>query len=592
MKTFDEILLEVDNPGRYIGGEYGQCDTSKNYDLTFCLAFPDIYEIGMSNLGIKILYYILNNDPNVLCERAFAPWVDMGDALKENSIELFSLETRRKLKDFDILGFSIQYEMSYTNILYMLDLANIPFYSTQRGDSYPILFAGGPCTANPEPFADFFDVICIGDGEEANLKFAKLVRKFKGNKKKILIEAKKIDGLYVPSLCKRKDDICQDIVTKAVVKDLDAAEFPLKIIVPNIKVVHDRPVVELFRGCYAGCRFCQACFFYRPIRQRSYKNVLKIIDTLISNTGYDEIGLSSLSTGDYAELQELLKELPSLAEQLKIKVQIPSLRLDSYDSSLSNLSRSSSITFAPEAGTQRLRDIINKNITDEDINNTIIQAIKNNSRSLKLYFMIGHPTETDEDLDGIVEICQRIKNLYFKLTNKKNLNITVSTAVFIPKPVTPFQWVEQISLDEMHYKQRYLFEKLKKIKNVSYNWHDANTSFIEAVLARGDKKLSKLIEEAYNFGARFDAWGDKFDVNNWYEAAKKLSIDLAAYTKAIPLNKKLPWSFIDFGVSEQYLCKEYEKALKGKTTRFCKQSCNACGANKYVSCALHKRQEG
>lgn len=591
MKNLDSILLNVENPGRYIGGEFGICDIKKNYDLTFCIAFPDIYEIGMSNLGIKILYNILNSNQHILCERVFAPWVDMGAMLRENDIELFSLETRRSLRDFDILGFSIQYEMAYTNILYMLELSNIPFYAKERDESFPLLIAGGPCTANPEPFAEFFDIICVGDGEEVSLKVADIVRKNKGNKTKILEECKKIEGIYVPSLCVAKEGICQEKVKKAIVKNLDLATFPAKMIVPNIKIVHDRPVVELFRGCYAGCRFCQACFFYRPIRNRSFQTVLKLIENLIKSSGYEEIGISSLSTGDYCEISELLYVLPKLAKQLNIKVQIPSLRLDSYDASLSKLGRSSSITFAPEAGTQRLRDVINKNITDEDIDITIKNAISNKCRSFKLYFMIGLPTETDADLDGIVEICERINRLYVDLTGKKNINITVSVAVFVPKPVTPFQWVKQIGLDEMIYKQNYLYQKFKKIKNVSYNWHDSKTSFIEAVLARGDRKLAKLIEKAYQKGAMFDSWGDKFDIKYWSDAAKDIGIDLDAYVVERDLDAVLPWNFIDFGVSQKYLKNEYIKALDGLTTEGCKFDCNRCGANKLAKCSQHIKCE-
>ncbi len=587
MKELDEILLKVENPGRYIGGEFGICDVKKDYDVTFCIAFPDIYEIGMSNLGIKILYDILNKDPHVLCERVFAPWPDMGDELKKNKIELFSLETRRRLKDFDILGFSIQFEMAYTNILYMLELANIPFYSKDRDESYPLLFAGGPCTANPEPFADFFDVICIGDGEEVNLKVSNIVRKYKGNKSKILQECKKIEGVYVPSLCSLKNGICQDRVKKAVVKDLDLAPFPENMIVPNIKIVHDRPVVELFRGCYAGCRFCQACFFYRPIRKRSSETVLKLIENIVKNSGYEEIGISSLSTGDYPEIEKLICSLPNLASKLNVSVQIPSLRLDSYNEELSKLTRSSGITFAPEAGTQRLRDVINKNITDEDINYTIKTAIINQCKSFKLYFMIGLPTETDADLDGIVEICERINKLYFDLTKKKNVHITVSTAVFVPKPVSPFQWVGQIGIKEMTYKQNYLYQKFRKIKNISYNWHDSKTSFIEAVLARGDRNTSKLIEKAYQKGAIFDSWGDKFDIKYWLDAANDLGIDLNAYAGKRDLDSPLPWSFIDFGVTENYLKNEYKRSLKGLTTIGCNYDCNICGASKFARCSQH-----
>lgn len=583
-KSIEDILLEVQNPGRYIGGEFGSVDITRPYDFTFCLVFPDIYEIGMSNLGLKILYDILNKEENILCERAYAPWIDMGKAMFENNIELFSLETKRKLKDFDILGFSIQYEMAYTNILYMLDLANIPFYAKDRDDSFPILFAGGPCTANPEPFADFFDIICIGDGEEVNLAVAKIARKYRNNKSKILEECKKIKGVYIPSLSKMEDGVCIEHVEKAVVKDLDRVSFPTKIIVPNIKIVHDRPVVELFRGCYAGCRFCQACFFYRPIRVREHDTVIDYVQQLIKNTGYDEVGLSSLSTGDYINIEDLVEKLGDFATKNKIRLQLPSLRLDTYNNKISRFSRQSSLTFAPEAGTQRLRNVINKNITDEDIEKTIVESARQGYRSIKLYFMIGHPTETEMDLDGIAAICHLINRKYKEITGKRDLSISLSAAVFVPKPLTPFQWVEQISREEIDHRQTYLRQKLRYIKNVSYKWHDMHTSFIEAVFARGDRALSKLIVQAYINGAKFDGWGDQFNIDIWENSAKTLNISLEDYVRERDIEERLPWDFIDFGVSKDYLLKEYKKAMNGETTDSCMYKCNNCGANTKSKC--------
>lgn len=586
MNAIDRILLSVEKPARYVGGEYNQPDCTKPHKVSFCLAFPDLYEVGMSNLGIKILYDILNRDPDVVCERCFTPWVDMGKALSEQGIPLFSLETRRPLKDFDLLGFSIQYELALTNVLYMLDLAGIPFFPAERSEDDPILFAGGPCTANPEPFAPFFDLICIGDGEEVNLAVAKIVAKYKGNRRKILEECQKIDGIYAPSLTETENGICITPVKKAVVKNLDAAPFPTAPLVPNIEVTHDRPVVELYRGCYAACRFCQACFFYRPVRVRSQERILTYAKELIASTGADELGISSLSSGDYPDICGLLRHLHPLAEREKVKLQLPSLRLDSYSEELTGDSRRGSLTFAPEAGTQRLRDVINKNITEEDVDHTMRLAFGQGYRAVKLYFMIGLPTEWDEDLLGIAALAAKIRKIYIEVTGKRDLTITVSTSMFVPKPLTPFQWAEQIGVEEMKRRVSIVRAALRSVKGVNYNWHEETASMLEGVFARGDRALADVVVRAYRSGCRFDGWNEHFRYDLWMQAFADCGIDPFRYTAAQAEDKVFAWDFIDFGVKKSFLLKEWRRALCGEKGESCKFGCKGCGANRYAACKV------
>jgi radical SAM family uncharacterized protein len=510
----------------------------------------------------------------------------MGAELKKHSIELFSLETKTPLKEFDFLGFSLQYELIYTNILYMLELSKIPFLATERGDEYPVLIAGGPCSVNPEPYADFFDIISLGEGEDTISQIADVCIVNRGNKKAIIEECSKIPGVYVPSIHLERMK-GKKLVVKPVVKDLDIAPYPLSPIVPNLSVIHDRPVLELYRGCFSNCRFCQASFFYRPVRIKKPETLLKQAEALIKNTGCEELSLSSLSTGDYPFLEPFLKELIVLAENNKIQLQVPSLRLDSLSQELiSHTRKTSSLTFAPEAGTQRLRNVINKNITDEDIENTMKIAFNMGYRSVKLYFMIGLPTETDEDLLGIVEIIKRVKNLYFEFTKRRDINIHVSTAVFVPKPLTPFQWAGQISMREMKRRGQFLREEIKNIKGVKFNWSDERSSFLEAVFARGDKNLSKVIIKAYENGAKFDSWTDQMNFEAWEKSFKQCDINPMNYTKEIGYQELLPWEFIDFGVSDNYLKSEYEKSKLGITTEGCKRKCSGCGANKLAKCSV------
>ncbi len=576
--------MQVQKPSRYTGGEYNTPDMSKPHKIDFCLCFADIYEVGMSNLGMAILYDTLNRNKDIVAQRCFAPWTDMGDLLKKHNIPLMSLETRKPLKDFDMIGFSLQYEMSYTNILYMLDLAQIPFRAKDRKDGYPIIIAGGPCSVNPEPYADFFDIIYIGEGEQIDKNICELVIKYGNDKQKILSEATKIDGIYVPQFSKILDGKSITKVRKAIIKDLDNTPYPIKPLVPNTEIIHDRAIIELYRGCYAGCRFCQACFFYRPIRYRSKEKLLAYAKELLKNTGYDEISLSSLSSGDYQDVYELISSIKDIADNKNIKLQLPSLRLDSFTANLMKSSRKSSLTFAPEAGTQRLRDVINKNITDKDIDDAMRMAFEIGYSNIKLYFMLGLPTEAEEDILGIVEIIKRIRENYFQYTHKKNLTITLSTAMFIPKPLTPFQWVKQDNLETMLKKQTLLRRHLSNMKGVRYNWHDATLSILEGVFARGGRELSYLLESAYLNGCRFDGWSEHFDYDKWLEAMNTVGIKVEDYIRERTVNEVLPWDFIDFGVSKDYLITEYNKALLGQTTPSCKYTCQGCGAANLGSC--------
>ena len=582
-KKIDELLLSVEKPGRYVGGEWNVPDMAKPTRAKFCFCFPDIYEIGMSNLGLQILYDIINKHPDFIAERCYAPWPDMGAKLRENNIPLLSLETATPLKDFDMVGFSVQFELLYSNVLYMLDLAKIPYYAKDRGEEYPILCAGGPCAVNPEPFAPFFDCIIIGEGEEADLEMLKVVAdgKEKGlSKIEILKELKKIEGVYVPSLLEKGEK-----VVKAVIKDFENAPYPTKPLVPNIEIVHDRATLELYRGCASGCRFCQAGYYYRPIRERSADKCAEYGKKMVENTGFGEISLCSLSTSDYTGLMDLEKQLRPFIEEKKITLALPSLRLSSFTKEMAQSSRRSSLTFAPEAGTQRLRNVINKNVTDDEINN-IGRAFEAGYDNVKLYFMLGLPTETDEDILGIADICRRLRNLYIQIRKKKNLTISVSCSVFIPKPSTPFQWEGQISLDEMLRRQKLLRGALREIKGVSFSWHGAETSVLEVVLARGDKRLAPVILRAYELGAKFDSWSEHFSWDIWTQAFADCGVEMQDYIGEIPEDKELPWDFIDIGVSRKYLLGQRHLAYQAVTTKNCREGCNGCGANKLGRCTI------
>ena len=589
-----EILLKVEKPARYVGGEFNMPDMNKPCSTRLCLCFPEIYEIGMSNIGVRILYHLLNDMQGIVCERCFAPFVDMGEQLKANNIPLFSVDSGKPLSEFDIVGMSIGYELLYTNVLYMLDLAGIPFRAKDRQNgNYPLLIAGGPCVVNPEPFAEIFDAIMIGEGEKNLKEFTLLYDECKKqgiSKSEFLEKAACLDGVYIPSktypvVKNGKITGFTGSVKKAVVQDLDKEYFPTKILVPNIEITHDRAVLELYRGCNNGCRFCQACFYYRPIRSRRLQTLLEQGKQLVDSTGYSELSLSSLSTSDYESLHELICGLKADVCNGNVRLAMPSLRLDSYKSEYMGSGRLGSLTFAPEAGSQRLRNVINKNITDENIKNTIKSALEYGYTGFKLYFMIGLPTETIEDLQGIVDIVLLIKDMakvYGK--SKRPVQITVSTSVFIPKPLTPFQWERQIDEQEMLAKQRFLIDNLH-IKNVRYNWHSADSSIIEAVFSRGDRRLLDVIEQAYALGCKFDGWSERFDFDKWKQAFDNVGINMSDYTREWEEDEILPWDFVEHGVTKKYLLSEKHKAYDGVVTKACgKNSCTGCGANKLGRC--------
>lgn len=543
-----------------------------------CLCFSDKYEVGMSNIGVRILYHMLNDMEGFICERSFAPDLDMAQELKSRGQRLFSLETKRDIVDFDLIGFSVQFELQYTNIPYMFELAGIPLYAKDRPEDFPPVVAGGPCAVNPMPFAPFFDAILIGDGEITFKQINELHLKCleQGlSKSEFLRLATEIDGVYVPSIGNR--------TKRAVVQNLDEAYFPTSVLVPNCDIVHDRSTIELFRGCANGCRFCQACFFYRPIRERKPDTLVRYATELMDNTGYDELSLCSLSTSDYSHLKEMVDGIKEQADKRKVKLALPSLRLDSFEAEIYEETSGSSLTFAPEAGTQRLRNVINKNISEQDIYNSIKGAMEHGVKNVKLYFMIGLPTETDEDLQGIVDIVYLVKDLHRQYGKSKLINIVVSTAIFIPKPLTPFQWERQITIEEMKHKQDFLKEKLR-IKNVKYSWHGAESSVIEALLARGDESLARVIEEAYKQGAVFDSWSEHFHYEYWLKAIEKCNIVVEDFVGEQAEDKDFCWDIVDNGVTKAYLLAERHKSRQGVTTPNCMGKCNGCGASKLGRC--------
>ena len=586
--TLNQILKRVEKPSRYVGGEF---NAPKNEwkKFNYCICFPDVYEVGMSNLGIKIVAESLRSVDGVFVDKCFAPWQDLGAALKENDIYLYGLTSKRPLKDFDMVGFSLSYELSYTNVLYMMDLGGIPLRAKDRGEEYPILQGGGPCAFNPEPVAEFFDMFVIGDGEETMAELAK-IKLSASTKKEFLERASKTDGVYVPAFMdvKYADNglidgfLPETKIKKAVCVDLDHAIFPKKFEVANIAAVFDRAILEVMRGCPRGCRFCQAGFLYRPIRQRSVERLTEDCVSLIKSTGYDEVSLNSLSTGDYPHLKELLC---GIKERLPdTKVALPSLRIDSFEGDFIEQSRKNSLTFAPEAGTQRLRDVINKDITEDEIERTMTTAFERGYTSIKLYFMMGLPTETDEDLKGIADIVYKIREIYSqKKSASRALRISVSCSTFIPKPFTPFQWARQITREEFAHKIAYL-KNLLFVKGVSFSWNDYDLSMIEAVLARGDRKLSYALERAYRLGCKLDGWAEFCDYNKWKQAFDECGIDIGRYQGERDFNEVLPWDFIEAFVDKEYFIKEATRAGQGLVTGGCKERCKACGIQKTFRC--------
>lgn len=600
----EAVLPLVQKPARYTGGELNSIVKNKDdVDIRFAFCFPDTYEIGMSHLGMKILYSLINSRDNFWCERVFAPDTDMEEIMRQRNIPLFALESRDAVIDFDVVGFTLQYELCYTNVLNMLNLSGIPLRSRDRGDSLdiPVVVAGGPCVCNPEPLADFIDVFEIGEGEEMMLEFLELLRKYKKenkSRKEFLIEASKIEGIYVPSLYDvsyNEDGTISSVVplngapqvvNKRVVSDLDNIFYPDKFVVPFVEVVHDRVVHEIFRGCIRGCRFCQAGFWYRPIREKCVETISKQSKRLACTSGYDELSLCSLSTSDYTKITELLEELLGWTIPDKINVSLPSLRIDNFSDELKeklSLVRRSGLTFAAEAGTQRMRDVINKNISEEEILSTCRKAFVGGWTAVKLYFMIGLPTETDEDVVGINVLSQKVVNEFYNNPDKpKGKGCTVSAGVssFVPKPCTPFQWAPMDTKEELKRKQQLLLESCTT-KKITFRFHDTELTFLEGVFARGDRKLCDVIEAAYNNGCTFDSWDDKINLEGWKKAFEDCGIDTAFYTnRSRSYDEILPWDHINSGITKAFLMKENEKAKKSQTTQNCRQQCAGCGSNK------------
>lgn len=602
-KNISTILKSVQKPGRYTGGEFGQIIKDKqNVDLRIAFCFPDTYEIGMSNLGMKILYGALNEMDRVWCERVFAPWTDMEEQMRRNNVPLFALESKDNVKEFDIMAISLQYELCYTTAINMIDLAGLPIFAKDRGEDAPIILGGGPCAYNAEPVADFFDIFSIGEGEEALCELSQLYLDMKRSgtytKTAFLREASHLKGFYVPSLynveynengtIKLFEPKYEDVparVEKRVVEDLNTSYFPLKPIMPYIETVHDRIMLETFRGCIRGCRFCQAGMVFRPVREKSAQVLNAQAKEIYKNTGYTEISLTSLSISDYSCLHEATDLLLDWTNEKKVNLSLPSLRADSFTKELMRKVsgvRSSGLTFAPEAGTQRLRDAINKNLYEEDLLNAVRLAFEGGKSQVKLYFMNGLPTETYEDIEGISVLAKHVVDEFYKMPQrpKKPVQVTISVSCFVPKPHTPFQWEGQDTLESLVDKQKFLGEKITDRK-IRYTWHEAKVSRLEAVFSKGDRRLSSAIASALSKGMRFDAWDEYFDYDKWMDVFAECGIDPSFYAnRKIGFDEILPWDVIDIGVNKSFLISENKKAYESKTTPNCKEKCSGCGANK------------
>lgn len=599
-KEIEKFLLGVQKPGRYTGGELNSIVKDKSkIDIRYAFCFPDTYEIGMSHLGMKILYSLVNAREDAWCERVFAPDVDMEQVMCDNGIPLYALESGEAIKDFDLIGFTMQYELSYTNVLNMLDLAGLPVRSRDRKDLTPIVIAGGACVCNAEPMAEFFDITLPGDGEEVTNELIDLLKEYKAKgatKQEFLEAAAQIKGVYVPSLyeVEYNDDCTVKSITpahgapekveKRNVADLDKMFAPTEFVVPFLEVVHDRTTVEIFRGCIRGCRFCQAGFLNRPLREKSPEVVEAQCRSICEKTGYDEISLCSLSTSDYRGLEKLITDMLPWTVENKINISLPSLRADNFPKELMeqlNAVRRSGLTFAPEAGTQRLRDVINKNITEEEVLSTARQAFAGGWTAVKLYFMIGLPTETEDDIRGIADLAQAVVDEFYHNENKpkgKGVNVSVSVASLVPKPFTPFQWEPQDRPDTLIEKQNFLISCVKTRK-VSVSRHVPWTSFLEGVFARGDRRLCDVIETAWRKGCKFDSWEEHLDREKWMDSFAENGIDPFFYTaRKRSFDEVLPWDHMDYGVTKKFLIKENEKAHRGETTASCREKCAGCGA--------------
>lgn len=614
----DEILMTIDKPARYIGNEINSVvkDTSE-VDIRFAMCFPDVYEIGMSHLGIQILYDMFNKRQDTWCERVYSPWPDLHEIMKEQNIPLFGLESQEPVKDFDFLAITLQYEMCYTNILQILDLSQIPLKSKDRTDSDPLVIGGGPCSYNPEPIADFFDIFYIGEGEtryDDLLDLYKEMKRAGKSRQEILHAISKVSGMYVPSLytVTYKEDgtidqftpIYDDVpktIKKEIEMDLSTSVYPEKPVVPFIKATQDRIVLEIQRGCIRGCRFCQAGMIYRPNREKNVARLKELAEQMIASTGHDEISLSSLSSSDYSELEELINYLIDECAKKKINISLPSLRIDAFSLDIMQKVqdiKKSSLTFAPEAGTQRLRNVINKGLTVDDIMNGSRQAFEGGWNKVKFYFMLGLPTETEEDMRGIPELANDVAALYYDTVPKENrkgkCQITISTSFFVPKPFTPFQWARMYTPEDYLGRAKIVNDHVKEMhnhKSIRYNWHEAYVTVLEGVLARGDRRLCDTIQYVYEHGGYFDAWNEYFDYNRWLDAFKATGIDPDFYTmRERDVEEVLPWDFIDVGVSKEFLKREWKTALGEIVTPNCRMRCSGCGAKQFKGGVCYENQ--
>lgn len=606
-QVLDRILTKITKPARYTGHEWNS--VVKDWDraeVKIALAYPDVYEVGMSNLGLMILYDILNREEGILAERVYAPWVDMEEAMRRASIPLFSLESRRPLAEFDIIGFSLQYELNYTNVLNMLDLAGIPPLAAERSEAHPLIIGGGSCTYNAEPLADFFDLFVIGEGEEVLLELVRAYQRLRNThrarritKPDFLREAAKIEGIYVPSLYEVRyhDDgtvaavepwvpEARARIRKRIVGVLPPA--PTKLVVPYIEVIHDRAMIEIQRGCTRGCRFCQAGFIYRPVRERPLEEVLEAVEDIVRKTGYEEVALVSLSSCDHSQIKPMVRELTARYQHPPLAVSLPSLRIDSFSVELAEMfqgRRKTGLTFAPEAGSQRLRNVINKNVTEADLLRTAEAAYSSGWQRIKLYFMVGLPTETLEDVAAIVDLVKQVWAIGRRYHGKR-AHVNVSLATFVPKPFTPFQWLPLADKESLAEKQELLRRGLRK-SGISLSWHDPRTTLLEAALSRGDRRLGRVIHRAWRLGARFDAWDERFDEGLWQRAFAESGLDPDFYARRErSLDEVLPWDHIDVGVRKEFLIREYQRSLRGETTFDCREGCIDCGISEVFDCCL------
>ena len=602
-EKIEKHLMEVQKPSRYIGGEVGSIVKDKaSTDVSFAFCFPDTYDIGMSHIGMKILYSLINSRENFRCERCYAPDVDFEKIMRENDIPLYSLESLEPVRDFDFIGFTMQYELSYTNVLNMLDLAGIPIFAKDRtSELTQIVAAGGPCVCNPEPLADFFDLFILGEGEEVNLELMELFNEMKkqgADRLEFLQRAAQIEGIYVPrfyNFSYKADGTIEKMtvtdnaptkITKRIIKDFDKVFYPENFVVPFTEIVHDRVSVEVLRGCIRGCRFCQAGFIYRPFREKSPDTIYNETKCLCENTGYDEVSLASLSTSDHSQIDEMLTKLIDYTAAERINLSLPSLRVDNFTEELLEKIkkvRKSGLTFAAEGGTQRLRDVINKNVTEEEIMSTCKIAFEGGYSSVKLYFMMGLPTETDEDIIGIAELAQRILDLYYSIENRpkgRSPQISVSCATFVPKPFTPFQFEPQDTRAEIERKQKLLLDSVKS-KKIKVSYHDPDVSQLEAVLAKGDRRLCDVVYTAWQMGCRFDSWSEHFKFGTWLEAFEKCGVDPAFYAnRKAEYDEILPWDHLDYMVTKEFFIRENKTAHTAVTTPNCRRKCSGCGVNK------------